>query len=557
MALDMNNIVAQGKGFYQLPLLRQLGLMVGLAASVAIGVAAVMWSQTPDFRLLYSNLSEQDASQISQSLQQAGIKYRLTEGASVIMVAAKDVSSARMMLAGEGLPKGGGAGFDMLDKAEGFGVSQFMENTRYQRALEGELARTITSLDNVRSARVHLALPKQSAFIRQRKNPTASVTVDLLPGRGLGDDQVAAVRHIVSAGVPNLDPDNVMVIDHRGRLLTTPGKSADLKVSAGQFEYRERIESDYEKRIEEIISPIVGVGAVRARVSADMDFTVTERSQEQYDPKTASVRSEHIEEQKSTDGGIASGIPGSLSNQPPAGGVAVTAQNRVSGLGQGQTQAQNGEPLQSSRTLIKNYELDKTISHVRQGGGVVDRLSIAVVVDFKSKKDENGEVVREPLPAEELSRLEALVKRAVGFDATRGDQVEVVNAPFNDTSLSEEVVATAPAFYERPELFEWIKQGLAGLLVIYLLMGVLRPVMRSLAAASRAQQRAQSAAGEVISEDQLTLSGPDGGAGARQVGGEAALPQISFEDRLNSAKEIAGQDPKRVAQVVNNWLVAE
>ena len=470
------------------------------------------------------------------------------------MVAAKDVSSARMMLAGQGLPKGGETGFALLDKAEGFGVSQFMENTRYQRALEGELARTITSLDGVRSARVHLALPKQSAFIRQRKNPTASVTIDLLPGRWLGDDQVAAVRHIVSAGVPNLDPDNVMVIDQRGRLLTTPGKSADLKISAGQFEYRERIENDYEKRIEEIISPIVGAGAVRAQVSANMDFTVTEKSQEQYDPKTASVRSEHIEEQQSTDSAPASGVPGSLTNQPPAGGVSVTAQNQGlnSGLGQ------NGEPLQSSRTLIKNYELDKTVSHVRQGGGVVNRLSIAVVVDFMTKKNEQGEVVREALPAEELSRIEALVKRAVGFDAGRGDQVEVVNAPFNDTSIAvEEVAAEAPAFYERPELLSWVKQGLAGLLVLYLLMGVLRPVMRSLAAASRAQQRAQGQVGDVISEDQLTLSGPDSSGAQQRMGGENALPQMTFEDRLNTAKEIANQDPKRVAQVVNNWLVTE
>ncbi|MBI1195067.1 MAG: flagellar basal body M-ring protein FliF [Gammaproteobacteria bacterium] len=546
--VDVNNIVAQGKGFYQLPLLRQLGLMVGLAASVAIGVAAVTWSQSPDYRLLYSNLSEQDANQITQSLQQANIKYKLSEGTSVVMVAANDVSSARMMLAGQGLPKGGDAGFELLDKAEGFGVSQFMENTRYQRALEGELARTITSLDSVRSARVHLALPKQSAFIRQRKNPTASVTIDLLPGRFLGEIQVAAVRHIVSAGVPNLDPDNVMVIDQRGRLLTTPGKSTDLKISAGQFDYRERIENDYEKRIEEIISPIVGAGAVRAQVSADMDFTVTEKSQEQYDPKTASVRSEHIEEQQNTDGAPAAGVPGSLTNQPPSGGT-VTAQNQSSVPGQNP----NGEALQSSRTTIKNYELDKTISHVRQGGGVVNRLSIAVVVDFKAKKNEQGEVVREALPAEELSRIEALVKRAVGFDAARGDQVEVVNAPFNDSAPVVETPVEAPAFYERPELISWAKQGLAGLLVLYLLMGVLRPVMRSLAAASRAQQRAHSL--DVVSNDQLSLSGPDGMPLPRVP--ENALPQVTFEDRLNTARGIASQDPKRVAQVVNNWLVTE
>ncbi len=552
MALvDVNDLMAQSKGFYHLPLIKQLGLMVGLAASVAIGVATVFWSQSPDYRLLYSNLTEQDANQMTQALQQSGIKFRLTDGASAVMVPAGDVSSARMLLAGEGLPKGGDSGFELLDKSEGFGVSQFMENTRYQRALEGELARTVKSLDSVRNARVHLALPKQSAFIRKRKLPTGSVTVDLLPGRFLGEPQVAAIRHMVAASVPGLDPDSVMVIDQHGRLLTSPVHSRDFQVSSQQFDYRKRMEDYYEKRIEEILSPLVGANAVRAQVAAELDFTVTEKSREAYDPKNSVLRSEHVEEQQSTDNISAGGVPGSLTNQPPQGGVV--------GAPGGAARTPAGEPVQRSKTMTKNYELDKTISHVRTGGGVVDRLSIAVVVDFRAAKDDKGKVVRDPYSAEELGRMEALVKRAVGFDTKRGDQVEVVNAPFTDTMEVQMTEVAGPAFYERPELVSWIKQGVGALLILYLLMGVLKPVLRSLAAASKEREKEKPVSGEVLPEDQLSLTGPEGAVmkAQGQRAGEPALPEPTFDDRLNSAREIVSQDPKRAAQVVNNWLAAE
>ncbi len=535
-------LAAQGRGFYALPVVRQLGLMVGLAASVALGVAIVFWSQSPDYRLLYSNLADQDAGEIVQALQQAGVEYRLSDSSGTIMVPAADVSSARLMLAGEGLPKGSGAGFEMLDNQDGFGLSQFMENARYQRALEGELTRTITALDSVRSARVHLAIPKQTAFVRRREKAKASITVDLLPGRLLQDGQVAAISHMVAASVPGLESSEVMIIDQHGRLLTKREQSEDMQLTANQFDYRKRLENSYVKSIQSLISPLVGDGRVRAQVTADMDFTRTEKTQERFDPTTASLRSEHIEEQQQA-GMAALGVPGSLSNQPPLEGSAAAEQT--------------AENLRSRRST-KNYELDKTISHVRQGSARVERLSVAVVIDYKSTKNEDGEIVQTPLSSEEMDRITALVRRAVGFDAERGDQVEVVNAPFSLPELPEAVV-TEPGFLEQPIVREMAKQGLAVLAILYLLFGVLKPAMRSLATAGKEEEKRllQPQASDVIPEDQLTLSAPGQPAGASGPDHREEEPVPTLEERIETVKGLAGEDPKRVAQVVNNWLVTE
>ncbi len=538
-------LAAQGRGFYVLPVVRQLGLMIGLAASVAFGVAVVFWSQGTDYRLLYSNLAEQDASEIVQSLQQAGIEYRLSDGSGTIMVPAADVSSVRLMLAGEGLPKGSGAGFEMLDNQDGFGLSQFMENARYQRALEGELVRTITALDSVRSARVHLAIPKQTAFVRRREKAKASITIDLLPGRLLQDGQVAAISHMVAASVPGLESSQVMIIDQRGRLLTSSEQSEDMKLTANQFDYRKRLESYYVQSIQGLISPLVGDGRVRAQVTAEVDFTRTEKTQERFDPATASIRSEHVEEQQNT-GATALGIPGSLSNQPPAEGNADGTEQAPEGM--------------RSRRLTKNYELDKTISHVRQGSAKVERLSVAVVVDYKMTKNEAGESVQTPLSSEDMARITALVRRAVGFNEARGDLVEVVNAPF---SLPEfpDVAVEEPGFLEQPIVRQLAKQGLAGLAILYLLFGVLKPAMRSLATGGKQEEKRlqQTQVNDAISEDQLTLSAPGqpGQAGVSMLtaGEEASSP--SLEERIETVKGLAGEDPQRVAQVVNNWLVTE
>ncbi len=534
-----DEIVSQTRGFNSLPWLRQIGLMVGLAASVAIGVAAVLWSQTPNYSLLYSNLSEQDVSEIVQALQQADIPYKLSKDASTVMVPDKNVHDARLKLASQGLPKGVGVGFEMLDQQETFGVSQFMENARYQRALEGELARTISSLQKVRSARVHLAVPKQTAFVRNRKKPSASVTVDLYAGRTLGEEQVAAISHMVAASVPDMEVEQVTIIDQRGHLLTAAKGSRDMRLTATQFEHRKRVEEYLTRRIEGILTPIAGDGAVRAQVTADIDFTVTEQTRESYNPDLPAVRSEQTFEEQSTGSStLAAGIPGSVSNQSGE-------KNGQSGDAQ---QTVTESPASSSRRVTRNYELDKTISHTRSGGGGIRRLSVAVVVDDKSVVNEDGEVVREPLSNEELERLTGLVKDAVGFDALRGDRVKVVNTAFSTPPAPEAL--PEPSLLENDALWEMGKQGLGILLVVFLVFGVLKPVMRDLAAKGKDLPARTLSGGAGMAEDQLSLSGPQGVPG---------LPpgQSDYDANLTAARSLASQDPKRVAQVVNNWVSNE
>lgn len=545
-----DEIVSQGRGFSSLPFLRQLGLMFGLAASVAVGVAAVLWSQTPNYSLLYSNLSEQDVSEIVQALQQADIPYKLSKDATTVLVPDRHVHDARLKLAGQGLPKGMGVGFEILQQDQGFGVSQFMENARYQRALEGELARTIASLQKVRSARVHLAIPKQTAFVRSRKKPSASVTVDLYPGRTLGEEQVAAIAHMVAASVPDMDVAQVTIIDQRGRLLTAPEGSGDMRLTATQFEHRRRVEEYLIRRIEDILTPIMGEGAVRAQVTADIDFTVVEQTRESYNPDLPAIRSEQtIEEQTVGDARIAAGIPGSVSNQPDGTEREAAA---PAGPAQAAGESAPARPTSSTRRVTRNYELDKTISHTRSGGGTIRRLSVAVVVDDKTVINEDGETVKQPLSQEELDRLTSLVKEAVGFDPLRGDRVNVVNTAF--TAPPEAEPLPEPSLLESGALWDMGKQALGILAVLFLIFGVLKPVMRELAAKGKALPAA--AGGGTLpagmAEDQLTLSGPQG---APQL--PPGQQPSDYESNLTAARNLAAQDPKRVAQVVNNWVSNE
>ncbi len=533
-----DDVVLSSRGFNGLSLLRQLGLMIGLAASIAIGVAIAQWSQEPGYRMLYSNLSEQDSGDIANSLQQAAIPYKVDTQTGAILVAGDSVHEARLKLASEGLPRGGGVGFEMLDKDQGFGVSQFMEGARYQRALEGELARTIGSLNNVRSARVHLAIPKQSAFARDRKKPKASVTIDLFAGRVLQEGQITAISHMVAASIPSLEASDVTVIDQKGRLLTSSESSADMRVSSTQFNHRRRLEEYYIKRIEGILSPIMGEGGVRAQVSADIDFTVTEQTQESFNPDLPAVRSEQTLEERRTGSQTLSGVPGSLSNQPPENASVEAASG-----------GDSRSPISSTIRATRNYELDRTISHIRSGGGDIRRLSVAVVLDDKQSVDDNGETVRTPLTEDEIVRITSLVKEAIGFNGVRGDSVNVINSSF--TVPAEVEPLPEPSFMETPGLWDIAKQVLAGAVIFFLLFGVLRPVLKELAAKGEVMpaQVMMSGEGAVgIQNDQLTLSG--GAEGQPQ-------PQQNYDNNLSTARTLASQDPKRVAQVVNNWVAAD
>lgn len=533
-----DNVTAPFEGFVNLPAVRQVGLMFGLAASVALGVAVVLWSQEPSYSVLYANLGSKDASQVMDALQKQGVKYRLDEKTGALMVPSSSVHELRLKLADEGLPRSSGTGLDILQQKQEFGTSQFMETARYQHALEGELARSITTINSVENARVHLALPKQTAFIRERQQPSASVLVTLYPGRTLEEAQVAAIAHMVAAGIPNLEPGRVTVVDQSGRLLSSK-QQANAVVNQEQFEYTRKLEDSYIARIENIVAPIVGMQGVRAQVSAEVDFTVTEQTQETYNPDLPALRSEQLYEERSASEG-AQGIPGALTNTPPA---PATVPERAAG------QPGAAGPVQSGKSLnraTKNYELDRTISHSKLATGQVRRLSVAVVIDDRQVVGPNGEMVREARSAEEIERIAALVREAVGYNAQRGDTVNVLNASFQTAQAVEPL--PEPPLWKQPWVMDVSKQLLGALVVILLLFGVLRPLLRSLATV-KPQPVPVAAAEGGMSEDRLTLGGP---------GGVMHLPQHStYEGNLGMIRDMARQDPKHVAQVVKTWVAGE
>ena len=534
------------QGMLALPVVKQVGLMLGLAASVALGIAVVLWSQTPDYRLLYAGVDGRDAQRMIEVLDASGIPYRLDADSGALMVAANRINDARLKLAGENLAPTQGQGFEILDKDNGFGSSTFMQSVRYRRAQEGELARTIMSITAVQSARVHLAIPKDSAFVRNRRKPSASVMVKLAPGRRLTPEQITSIVNLVAASVPNLTAEEVTLVDDKGRLLSSGDRDRDLMLTASQFDYTRKVEQTYAERIENLLGPLVGLHAVRATVNADIDFTVTELTQERFNPDLPAMRSEQQFEESSSGGLIEGGIPGALSNTPP--GPAAAPEQAVNAEGANGENLKPEPPKRSVKRTTRNYELDKTISHTRRAPGTIRKLSVAVVLDVPTTTDEEGNVIPKPYSPEELQRFTELVREAVGFNALRGDSVKVINAPFTPVEPPE---VPEEAIWEKPWFGSVVRQVLAALLVLVLLFGVLRPVMRSLA---RPPVRYVTETGEEIPEDQLSLS-HDGKAAAEGEGSIGRLPKpSSYEDNLNMAKQLASQEPKRVAMVVKGWL---
>jgi len=551
--VNPDQAAAAARGFGSLPVLRQIGLMVGLAASIAVGVAIVLWSQTPNYQLLYGRLGEQDTAQVMDSLQKAGIDFKLDQTSGALLVPADRLHEARLKLAGEGLPKGMGRfGFELIERQQGFGSSQLMESARYQRALEGELARTISTLAHVKGARVHLALPKQSAFVRNRQAPSASVVLNLYAGRSLDSEQIAGIVHLVASSVPALTPKQVSVIDQKGRLLNGREESEVLGLTRGQFELTRQIESTYIKRIEDILAPLVGAGRVRAQVVADMDYTLTEETAEDFNDDKPALRSAQTSEEENTGGTAALGIPGALSNQPPA--PAVTAPAAGDGTpadGQAAAAPANAKaaetPRSKRRQATQNYELDKTIRHVRKLPGKLRRLSVAVVVDHKQVTDAKGRTRSEPYSQEEIDRFTTLVKDAVGFDEGRGDRVSVVNASFSVPAAPEPL--PDPPLWEQPWVWNLAKQLGGVALVLALVFGVLKPVLKRLAEKGEGEPAVTFAGAP-----QAQLPPGEGVPGLPP--GTAAGPD-PYETGLASAKQLAAEDPKRVAQVIKGWVAQD
>ncbi|MGE4416582.1 MAG: flagellar basal-body MS-ring/collar protein FliF [Marinobacterium sp.] len=539
-------------GFNSLGILRQLGLMVGLAASIAIGFAVVLWSQKPDYRVLFSNLNFSDANEVIEQLRLYNMPYKFDADGRAILVPQEHVHQARLKLAAEGFTADKTVGFELLEQEQGLGTSQFMENARFRRGLEGELARTISSLLAVRSARVHLALPKESVFVRDQRKPRASVFIEMFSGRTLERDQVAAIANLVASSIPELAVDDVTVVDQKGRLLNTRSQDQDVVLAAKQLEYTRSIEETLLNRVNSILQPVVGLGNFRAEVSTDIDFTEVEQADEIYNPDLPALRSEQTLEENRASGDLAQGVPGALSNQPP-GPNSVPEEMDANAAARGGA-ARSGS---SREQAVRNYELDRTLSYTRHQSGVVKRLSVAVVVDdLQTINPESGETVRTPWTEAELERLQVLVRNAVGFSALRGDSVTVVNSPFVPP---EQFEVEESSFWQEDWFWDLMKQLMAGLFVLLLILGVLRPILRSLADAGKGREVATlGPAGEIsadlegldgagVADDKVTLGGSDRGV--------MPTPNESFDYQLNAIRSMVAEDPEKVAQAVRQWVI--
>ena len=555
MANSLATINDQVRGLANLPLERQIGLILAIAAFATLVVSLVLWLTRPSYVVMYPNLPQHESAQVAEALERHGVRYRLDPGSGAVQVAAGQLHESRLKLATEGLPKASGFGFELLEQDQGLGTSRLIEDARYHRAIEGELARSVATLDSVESARVHLALPRQSVFVRDRTRPTASVLVNLYAGRSLDESRVAGIVHLVSSSIPDLEPEAVTVVDQRGRLLTQPSGGLDgLAASGQQLDFTRRLEETYVRRIMEIISPIVGADALRAQVAADLDFSRVERTTEAYDPDSATVRSEQISEDESRGQGMF-GIPGALANQPPEAGV--LGQLPGAGVPGEQDEAfGNGRavPGSTSRRTVRNFEVDRTISHIREAPGGLRRLSVAVVVDYRERPNEDGVLERAPLDEAEMERINTLVREAVGFDAARGDSVNVINASFR--AVETPAPLPEPPVWQEPWVMDLAKTILAVIVVLVLALTVVRPMLRSLAQRGSAARREQMALpGGGVAEgtgERLGLGSTSQGALPGPVPG-----QRNYESNLDTARGMVRDDPKRVAQLMKTWIAGD
>jgi len=527
-------------GFAQSAAGRNIMLMVGAALAIATMAGVWMWSQQPDYRVLFSNFSDRDGGAIVASLQQMNTPYKYAEGGGAILVPASQVHDARLKLASQGLPKGGNVGFELMENQK-LGVSQFHEQVNFQRALEGELARSIQAIAQVAAARVHLALPKASVFVRDQQKPTASVLINLHPGRSLDQQQVSAVVHLVASSVPDLPPKNVSIIDQNGNLLSQNDKPRDANgLDPSQLKYVQELQQNIVKRIESIITPIVGADNVRAEATADVDFSHTEQAAEIYkpnqEPNSGSVRSQQSSESLNGAKAGATGVPGALSNQPPAPATApLTAPAAAPGAAAGTAPA-----TAQQKDVTVNYEVDKTVRYVQQPMGGVKRLSVAVVVNYKREVGKDGKVTMKPLSDAEKTQINDLVKEAMGYNRDRGDTLNVVNSPF--AGMDKEKIEPLPIWKQPDTMLQLAKDGgryLLGIVMLLLLwFKILKPIWRRIDASLQPPPPAVTydADDDALAEDVVELHQP---------------PQVSNLDR---ARQLARDDPKLVANVVKTWV---
>ena len=562
----INPLVA---GFNNLALWRQLGLMLGLAASIAIGFGVVLWSKEENYRPLYTDLSNIDAVGVSDILQQAQIPFKFDSNQGILLVAENKVHEARLKMASSGYAPSQGAGQNLLDKDSSFGTSQFIENARYHRSIELELAKTISSIQSVRKARVHLAIPKRSVFVGDKRKPSASVLVDLNAGRTLDKAQVSAVVHLVASSIPELSDKSVTVVDQKGNLLSENDMEDGIAQAGKQYEYSRKLEQNYIERISNILAPILGGDRFKVEVAADVDFTQFEQASEQFNPDMPAVRSEKtIDEERGSLG--LGGVPGALSNQPPAD---ATVPQVANGGGSGDVSNTNSNRRSQA---TRNFELDRTVSHTRRQYGTLQRLSVAVVVDAPPATSAGVEVgatdpaestetsedsasklnIENPaLSPGQIAQLTALVKNAIGYDISRGDSVTVIPQQFLKPEIIE-IPETKVEIWEQAWFQSIVKQVLAALAVLAVIFGVLRPILKNIANSGSKDLEMAKMLGE---GGEASLGAMGGGLDDNVTlssGPDALLPGPNdrYEQQVGAVRSMVSDDPRRVAQVVKSWL---
>ncbi len=530
-----------------MPAKAKLMLGVGIAALISIIVATVLWSSQGDYKVLYANLSDKDGGAIIAQLSQMNVPYRHADGGSAILVPAAKVHDVRLKLATAGLPKGSVVGFELMDGAR-FGQTQFQERLTFQRGLEGELTRSITAMAAVQNARVHLALPNQNGFFREQQKPTASVMVTLRAGRTLDRSQIAGIVHLVSSSVPEMAPKAVSVLDQTGALISAPPNASGAGLDAQQLQYVNQIESGYTKRILELLEPVVGRENLRASVTAEIDFSQTEATSEEFRPNqgadaTPAVRSQQTSEQTGANPALPTGVPGAASNTPaaaPAAPMTGASQPLV-------TAGTNGSTGNTRREAVTNYELDKTVRVTRNATGNIKRVNAAVVVNHRTTLDAKGKSTTTPLTAEEIEKLTALVQESVGFNKERGDSVRVVNAPFK----VEVVDKNELPWWKQPEVLDMLRAAGVPLslafIALLVVFGLIRPAMR---AANPPPAPAPGATLDAVVDDEQALPGlpaPD----------VKSLEAPRSTERLEQVRALAKENPAAVANIVRGWVSGE
>ncbi len=530
---------------------QKLAAGAALAFGIALIVGVVLWSRQPDYSVLFSNLAEKDGGAVVASLQQQNVPYKFSDNGNAILVPAAQVHDLRLRLAAQGIPKGGLVGFELMETQK-LGVSQFHEQVNYQRALEGELSRTISSIASVAGARVHLAIPKQTAFLRDEQKPTASVMVNLHTGRALDPAQIAGIVHLIASSVPQLTNDNVSVIDQDGTLLTKKPDALRTSLDATQLKYTRELEEGYIERVNAILTPLFGKGNFRAQVSADVDFNVTEQTAETYRPNPSpeqAIRSQQSNESQTREQGP-QGVPGALTNQPPVPATAPLTTPPVAGAPGSAPQA----PVSTNKSATINYELDKTIQHTRKALGQIRRLSVAVALNQREEKDKNGNPKPVPLSDEERKRVEDLVREAVGYNKDRGDTISVASSAFvaSDRDQFEVPIWKDP---DNIALFkELIKYLVIAGVIAFVAFGVIRPLMKQVLPVPPEEKEEAEAAGAAGAEEGAEGEEGEGGEGAEVALSPEATARLAYEEKLAKAHALARDNPRMVANLIKEWI---